>query len=83
MRLKIQCEDDWRRLYEGQVVTLNHNPNHLFVVVNIQDIHNGNWMGKDGLVSHPVTLVTTDKNGRPHVLTVTAYAVAYDPSYHP
>lgn len=32
---------------------------------------------EDGEVPNPVTLVTTDKTGRPHIIKVSAYCLTY------
>lgn len=68
----IEEPKDFAKLYVGQMVFLVGHPSARFCIISTRYIRT-----EDREIPNPVMLVTVDKEGRPHTLTVSAYCIIY------
>ncbi len=67
----IKSPEDFVHLFPGATCRILSCVNaNSFTVIDTRDISTD-----DGPLPNPVTLVTVDNNGRPHTITVSAYAL--------
>lgn len=70
---QVKSPEDFKNIYPGATCRILSNVNaNTFTVIDTRSIYT-----EDLEVPNPITLVTVDNHGRPHVVTVSVYALKF------